>query len=103
MFGLKFQDKDLNELTLEETIEFEKLVLKRVLAANTAMMSDEIINQLNNYLSVIREHKQEKIGEFRHSSIKTGKSDSGSLDIGEDQPEPTDNTDGTGSDNQLAE
>lgn len=90
---LRFNDKDLAELGLEETIEFEKQVLKRVLGANTAGMSDEIIDQLNNYLSIIRAHKQECIGGLIEKHTPKKSTPSGSLLIGEDEPELPDDID----------
>lgn len=88
---LKYKDKDLEDLGLEETIEFEKSLLKKVLAANTAGMSDQIIDQLNGFLSIVRMHKQEKIGQLIQSHMpKDNFDDNGSLIIGEIEPEQPD-------------
>ncbi len=91
---LKFQDKPLEDLTMEESIEFEKMVLKRVLAASNAGMSDSIIDQLNNFLNEIRFHKQEKIAEFVESSKKQNSNDNEQgLLIGEEKQQSSDNID----------
>ncbi len=91
---LKFQDKPLEDLTMEESIEFEKIVLKRVLAASNAGMSDSIIDQLNNFLNEIRFHKQEKIAEFVESSKKQNSNDNEQgLLIGEEKQQSSDNID----------
>ena len=58
---LQYQDKDLSELTLEETIEFEKQMLKRVLGADRAGMSPNIIDQINGFLAQIRNKKKRLI------------------------------------------
>jgi|15BtaG_2_1085339.scaffolds.fasta_scaffold00619_6 hypothetical protein len=91
---LKFQDKPLEDLTMEESIEFEKMVLKRVLTASNAGMSDSIIDQLNNFLNEIRFHKQEKIAEFVESSKKQNSNDNEQgLLIGEEKQQSSDNID----------
>ena len=40
---IQYKGKDLEQLTLEETIEFEKQMLKKVLSASKAQMSGPII------------------------------------------------------------
>ena len=84
---LRYKDKDLQDLGLEETIEFEKDVLKKVLAANTAQMSETIIDQLNGYLAHIRVHKQEQIGKLIDANKPKQQNQGGSLLIGENEPE----------------
>ena len=44
---IDYEGKPLEDLNLEETIEFEKQMLKKVLAASRAQMSGDIINQIN--------------------------------------------------------
>jgi hypothetical protein len=91
--SLQFNNKPLDSLTMEETIEFEKSVLKRILAAHSAGMSQEIIDQIDGFLVKIRAHKQIRIQEFISSSVKKNDKDekpSGSLLIGEDEPQPSD-------------
>lgn len=92
---LKFNDKPLEELSMEESIEFEKMVLKKVLAANSAGMSNQVIDQLNSYLSIIRAHKQEKINQYvSDATEKNGSKHEGGLDIGEIESEQSDDIDG---------
>ena len=47
---LTFNEKPLAELTMEECIAFEKSILKRVLAADSAVMSGDIQVQLSQFL-----------------------------------------------------
>ena len=56
---LNYNDKPLEELDFNECIEFEKSLLKKVLNASRAGMSDTVIEQLNFYLSVVRQYKRE--------------------------------------------
>ena len=92
---LKFNDKSLEELSMEESIEFEKMVLKKVLAANSSGMSSQVIDQLNNYLSIIRAHKQEKINQYvSDATEKNEPKYEGGLDIGEIESEQSDDIDG---------
>ena len=89
--SLNFNNKPLKELTLDESMEYEKSVLRKVLAASGAGMSQGIIDQMNLVLEIIREHKAEMINK-EIAEIKGGGSNkySGGLMIGEDQPEPPD-------------
>ena len=50
---IQHNGKDLEQLSLEETIEFEKVMLKKVLAASKSQMSGPIIDQLNLFISLI--------------------------------------------------
>ena len=43
---IQYKGKDLEQLTLEETIEFEKQMLKKVLSASKAQMSGPIKQQV---------------------------------------------------------
>jgi len=54
---IEHEGKPLEELTLEETIEFEKAMLKKVLAASKAQMSGGILDQINLFIDLIRDHK----------------------------------------------
>ena len=56
---LYFNDKPLEDLDFSECIEFEKSLLKKVLGASKAGMSENIIDQLNVYLGLVRQYKQE--------------------------------------------
>lgn len=93
---LTFNDKPLEQLSLEETIEFEKQLLKRVVGANRADMSQNIIDQLMGFVEQVRMHKKEKVGEMRANSMRPKakeiveeKIDEG-LIIGEIEPIQTD-------------
>ena len=55
---INYKEKPLEQLTLEETIEFEKEMRKKALAAARNGMSEMIVDQLNVYLSLITEHKR---------------------------------------------
>jgi len=92
--SLQFNDKPLDSLTMEETIEFEKSVLKRILSAHNAGMSQQIIDQIDAFLVQIRAHKSIKVQEFVNDSVKKNvkddKSKRRSLLIGEDEPEQPD-------------
>ena len=56
---LNWNDKPLEELDFSECLEFEKSLLKKVLGAGRAGMSENIINQLNVYLDLVRQFKKE--------------------------------------------
>ena len=93
---LQYQDKDLSELTLEETIEFEKQMLKRVLGADRAGMSPNIIDQINGFLAQIRNHKQQKVTQYVGKSLPKDyaeKEEQESLDIGEIESQQSDGAD----------
>lgn len=69
---IQYQGKDLEQLTLEETIEFEKQMLKKVLAASKSQMSGPIIDQLNLFISLIKDHKQQvlSVRDFKDKNKK---------------------------------
>lgn len=69
---IKYQGKDLEQLTLEETIEFEKQMLKKVLAASKSQMSGPIIDQLNLFINLIKDHKQQvlSVRDFKDKNKK---------------------------------
>ena len=84
---LNFNDKPIEELDFNECIEFEKSFLKKVLNASRAGMSDAIIEQLNFYLSLVRQYKREaaqrEIDDLRKDE---GRGDDGvSVDLGIDE------------------
>ena len=64
---LTWNDKPLEELDFSECIEFEKSLLKKVLGASKAGMSENIIDQLNVYLGLVRQYKQEAM----HRELET--------------------------------
>ena len=69
---IQHNGKDLEQLSLEETIEFEKVMLKKVLAASKSQMSGPIIDQLNLFISLIKDHKQQvlSIRDFKDKNKK---------------------------------
>ena len=69
---IQYQGKDLEQLTLGETIEFEKQMLKKVLAASKSQMSGPIIDQLNLFISLIKDHKQQvlSVRDFKDKNKK---------------------------------
>lgn len=92
MSGLNWHGKPLHELDYEETVEFEKEVMKRMLGADRAGMSDGIIQQLQSYLTAVKEHKAEQL-ELFHMGLdgsEEKKEESSSMIIGEPIPEPDD-------------
>ena len=56
---INYKDKPLEALTLEETIEFEKEMRKKSLAAAKHGMSETVIDQINFYISLISQHKSD--------------------------------------------
>ena len=69
---IQYKGKDLEQLTLEETIEFEKQMLKKVLSASKAQMSGQIIDQLNLFINLIKDHKQQvlSVRDFKDKNKK---------------------------------
>ena len=76
---IQYKGKDLEQLTLEETIEFEKQMLKKVLSASKAQMSGPIIDQLNLFINLIKDHKQQVLS-VRDYKDKNKKEDGVVLD-----------------------
>tara|TARA_B100000886_G_C20225462_1_gene408268 strand:- start:265 stop:534 length:270 start_codon:yes stop_codon:yes gene_type:complete len=76
---IQYKGKDLEQLTLEETIEFEKQMLKKVLSASKAQMSGQIIDQLNLFINLIKDHKQQVLS-VRDYKDKNKKEDGVVLD-----------------------
>lgn len=69
---IQHNGKDLEQLSLEETIEFEKVMLKKVLAASKSQMSGPIIDQLNLFINLIKDHKQQvlSVRDFKDKNKK---------------------------------
>ena len=69
---IQHNGKDLEQLSLEETIEFEKVMLKKVLAASKSGMSGPIIDQLNMFIMLIKDHKQQvlSVRDFKDKNKK---------------------------------
>ena len=76
---IQHNGKDLEQLSLEETIEFEKAMLKKVLAASKSQMSGPIIDQLNLFIALIKDHKQQVLS-VRDYKDKNKKQDGVVLD-----------------------
>ena len=58
---IQYKGKDYQELNFNECVEFEKELLKKVLAASRANMGDELIHQLNVYIDLLRDQKSESL------------------------------------------
>ena len=56
---LNYKDTPLEDLSLQETYEFEKEMLERLSQAARGQMSNHIIGQINTYIALIRDHKVE--------------------------------------------
>lgn len=55
---LNYKNKPLEELNFNECIEFEKELLKKILGASRTGMSDNIIEQLQFFNSLVQEQKK---------------------------------------------
>lgn len=77
---ISYKEKPLEQLSLEETIEFEKEMRKKSLAAARNGMSEMVIDQLNVYISLIAEHKR---GCLHVRSMDGSKEDGVVLTLGE--------------------
>ena len=58
---IEYKGKAYTELNFNECIEFEKELLKKVLAAGRAGMGDDLIQQLNVFIDLLRDQKAESI------------------------------------------
>ena len=58
---IQYKGKDYTELNFNECIEFEKELLQKALAASRAGMGDELIQQLNVFIDLLRDQKAESI------------------------------------------
>jgi len=91
---IQYKGKDYTELNFNECIEFEKELLQKVLAASRANMGDELIHQLNVFIDLLRDQKQESIR--NEMNKKTDEKDDGivldtappELEIIQKEPEP---------------
>lgn len=54
---INYKDKPLEELDFNECVEFEKELLKKILAASRNNMSETVINQLQFFYSLLRDQK----------------------------------------------
>ena len=78
---IEHEGKPLEELNMMETIEFEKQMLKKVLAASKAQMGEGLIDQINMFIEIIRDHKRQISQSAMYSNDE--KADGTVLDIGE--------------------
>ena len=78
---LSNKDKEIEDMDFNEVLEFEKFMLKKVLSASKAGMSEGIIDQLNFFLNIIRERKKASM------LLKSdGNNDGVSVWLGEEPP-----------------
>jgi len=78
---IDFEGKPLEELNMMECVEFEKQMLKKVLAASKAQMGEGLVDQINMFIELIRDHKRQIAQSAMYS--KDEKQDGTVLDIGE--------------------
>tara|TARA_B110000091_G_scaffold48353_1_gene53050 strand:- start:36 stop:305 length:270 start_codon:yes stop_codon:yes gene_type:complete len=78
---LEYEGKALDSLSLEDTIEFEKVVLKRLRSAG--MMSEQVQDQLQMYVEEIRVHKSEMIAHLQFDNATTKDKVEKTLNIGD--------------------
>lgn len=84
---LNYNDKPLNELSLEDTILFEKEIAVRLSQATKANMSEQVTNTIMGYLQQIRAHKAVAVSKYK---VKKEQEQDGVLNIGEIESESTD-------------
>jgi Tat protein secretion system quality control protein TatD with DNase activity len=56
---LNYNGKELESLDFQETLEFEKELMTKLLAADKAEMSESIIKQIKTFIQVVGFHKEE--------------------------------------------
>mgnify|MGYP003986960319 FL=1 len=78
---IDYEGKPLSELPMGEAMEFEKQMLKKVLAASKAQMGEGLIDQINLFIELIRDHKRQIAQSETYA--KNEKEDGSVLDIGE--------------------
>ena len=83
--NLQNNGKSLQEMNVEEVIEFEKTVLKRLLGASSAGMSQTIIDQLHVFLDLVRQRRDELFSEEKQGLSKAKEVQD---DEDDDRPEP---------------
>ena len=86
---INYEGKPLEELDLKETIEFEKQMLKKVLAASKAQMHDGLLDQINLFIDLIRDHKTQ-LSQSEIYKMHNNGEDGSVLDIGEIDIPPAD-------------
>lgn len=89
---LNFNGKPLEELDYEECVEFEKQLLKKLLAADRAGMSLGLINQLQSFVDTVRMYKKDATAKQNIGLNGKQEDQADVLDIGEiylDENKPT--------------
>ena len=89
---IQHEGKPLEELNVEETFEFEKVLLRRMQQASIAGMGDHIINQIQFYIELARMHKAELIQREKMGLDDPDQEQNTSLIIGENEFEQSDDT-----------
>ena len=56
---IDYEGKPLSELNMGETIEFEKQMIKKVLAASKSNMGEGLVDQINLFIELIRDNKRQ--------------------------------------------
>lgn len=91
---LNYNGKPLEELSYEECVELEKQIMKRILGADRAGMSQQIIDQLTNYNNTVKLYKNEALDRMKMGMDgKKESMDDTSFIIGEQQPDPEEDED----------
>lgn len=85
---LSYDGKPLEQLNYQECLEYEKQLLKKILAADRSGMSGPVIDQLKSYHEYVKMRKSEALMAERPASKA-----SEVLNIGEIESEQTDDTD----------
>ena len=94
MYNLNWQGKPLEDLDYEETVEYEKELNKKIVAADRAGMSEGIIKQLQTYLEHVKLYQKEALDRMKMGL--DGKSETDEDDdtylfiIGEPEPDNED-------------
>ena len=84
---MKYQGKNLEELTLEETFEFEKELMRKSVTIHLATQNEKVMEQFNMYLDMVRMHKRDLIEREKFGIDKPDYKDHESKIIGEDEQE----------------
>jgi hypothetical protein len=91
---LNYNGKELESLDFQETLEFEKELMSKLIAADKAEMSGGLIEQIKTFIEIVGFHKEEclavgKLGLNKHTGKKKKKKnnepvvDVSSMNIGE--------------------
>lgn len=89
---IKYKDKNLEELNLEETFEFEKELLRKSVTIHLATQNIQVQEQFKNYLDAVKLHKFELLEREKFGVDKPDYVDHESKIIGEDEQEQSDDS-----------